>query len=248
MEGILLGTSKGGFTGAIDREGLFEQASGGTLLLDEISTMPYELQSKLLRVLQENYIRRVGGTKDIPIDVRIIATINEKAEDLISSGRLRQDLYYRLKIIEINIPPLRERKDDIIPLSFYFLNKYNIEFFKHFKGFSRGGKELLLNHDYPGNVRELQHMLMSAISMEEDGDLISEDHLGLPMESKIEKKFKSTLALNEQGLEKYMDSIEKELIIEAVENSGRHLSKAARQLGLKRQTLHYKLKKHDIKL
>ncbi len=248
MEGILFGTAKGGFTGAIDREGLFEQANGGTLLLDEISTMPYDLQSKLLRVLQENYIRRVGGTKDIPIDVRIIATINERAEDLIAGGRLRQDLYYRLKIIEINIPPLRERRDDIIPLSFYFLNKYNIEFFKHFKGFSRGGKEVLLSHDYPGNVRELQHILMSAISMAEDGDLISEEHLELPVKSKIENKIVTATALGNQGLEKYMDNIERELILEAVENSGRHLSKAARQLGLKRQTLHYKLKKFGIEL
>ena len=106
LEGILFGTEKGGFTGAVDRAGLFEQASGGTLLLDEISAMPYELQSKLLRVLQEDYIRRVGGKKDIPIDVRIIATVNESPKSLIESGALRKDLYYRLNIVNITIPPL----------------------------------------------------------------------------------------------------------------------------------------------
>ena len=113
LEGMLFGTSKGGFTGAEDRAGLFEQANGGTLLLDEVSAMPIGLQGKLLRVLQEEYIRRVGGSKDIPIDVRVISTINEPAKDLIARGALRQDLYYRLGTLSITIPPLRERKDDI---------------------------------------------------------------------------------------------------------------------------------------
>ena len=107
LEGILFGTSKGGFTGAVDRAGLFEQAKGGTLLLDEISAMPYELQSKLLRVLQEDYIRRVGGTQDIPVDTRIIATVNEDPLKLIGEGKLRKDLYYRLNVVNLSIPPLR---------------------------------------------------------------------------------------------------------------------------------------------
>lgn len=121
LEGILFGTAKGGFTGAVDRAGLFEQANGGTLLLDEISAMPYDLQSKLLRVLQEDYIRRVGGTKDIPIDVRIIATVNEFPEDLIEQGKLRKDLYYRLNVVSISLPSLNERKDDIPLLTDNFL-------------------------------------------------------------------------------------------------------------------------------
>jgi arginine utilization regulatory protein len=247
LEGILFGTAKGGFTGAIDREGLFEQANGGTLLLDEISAMPYDLQSKLLRVLQENYIRRVGGTEDIPVDVRIIATINEQAEDLIEGGKLRQDLYYRLKIIEINVPPLRERKSDIFPLVEYFLKKYNKEFSKQFKDISKKGREKLLNYDYPGNVRELEHIIMSIVSMSEDGDFIEEDQLELPVNKKLSRKVEIFDDLKDQGLEKYLDNIEKALITEAVENSGGMISKAARQLGLKRQTLEYKLKKYKIK-
>ena len=246
LEGILYGTAKGGFTGAIDREGLFEQANGGTLLLDEISAMPYDLQSKLLRVLQENYIRRVGGTKDIPVDVRIIATINEKAEDLFANGRLRQDLYYRLKIIEINIPPLRERKSDILPLTEFFLKKYNNEFKKNIKGISDKGKELLINYEYPGNIRELEHVIMSIISMSEDEDFIHEDQLELPSYKKTRKKVEVTDNLKDLGLEKYIDNIEKEIIAEAFESSGGLVSKAAKQLGLKRQTLQYKLRKYGI--
>ena len=125
LEGILFGTSRGSFTGAVDREGLFEQANGGTLLLDEISAMPYDLQSKLLRVLQEDYIRRVGGTRDIPVNVRIIATVNEPPEDLIAQGKLRKDLFYRLNVINIQIPALRERPDDIPLLAERLLEKYN---------------------------------------------------------------------------------------------------------------------------
>ena len=130
LEGILFGTAKGGFTGAVDRAGLFEQANGGTLLLDEISAMPYELQSKLLRVLQEDYIRRVGGTKDIPIDVRIIATVNEPAEKLIEEGKLRKDLYYRLNVVGLIIPDLSSRKDDIPVLVERFLEKHDKVFGK----------------------------------------------------------------------------------------------------------------------
>lgn len=125
FEGILFGTSKGGFTGAIDRPGLFEQANKGTLLLDEINSMPIMLQAKLLRVLQEGYVRRVGGTKDIPIDVRIIATTNESPKVILNEHKMRKDLYYRLNIIHIKIPPLRDRKEDIPLLCKKFISKYN---------------------------------------------------------------------------------------------------------------------------
>lgn len=117
LEGILFGTAKGGFTGAVDRPGLFEQANKGTLLLDEINSMPMHLQAKLLRVLQEGYVRRVGGTKDIPVDVRVIATTNESPHDILSNGKMRKDLYYRLNVIYIEIPPLRDRGNDILLLS-----------------------------------------------------------------------------------------------------------------------------------
>ncbi|HCL51199.1 MAG TPA: sigma-54-dependent Fis family transcriptional regulator, partial [Clostridiaceae bacterium] len=130
LEGILFGTTKGGFTGAIDRPGLFEQADGGTLLLDEINSMSILLQAKLLRVLQEGVIRRVGGIKDIPVDVRIIATTNEEPYTAIKNGTMRKDLYYRLSVININIPPLRERKEDIPEFIKTFIKTYNDEFSK----------------------------------------------------------------------------------------------------------------------
>lgn len=261
LEGILFGTTKGGFTGATDREGLFEQANGGTLLLDEISAMPYDLQSKLLRVLQENYIRRIGGMKDIPIDVRIIATINEKAEDLIARGKLRRDLYYRLKIIEINIPPLRERADDIILLADYYLEKYNRELERQIQSISEEAKKLLLQYNYPGNVRELQHIIMSSIvSMDDEDQIINGEQLDLPNHARLGMKLGLGMKLRlgagmgmellgdmkDKGLEEYLSSIEKEAIRVTMESCGGYVSKAAKQLGIKRQTLQHKLKKFDI--
>lgn len=137
LEGILFGTVKGGFTGAIDRPGLFEQANGGTLLLDEINSMPISLQAKLLRVLQESYVRRIGGLKDIPIDVRVIATTNEDPYTAILNGKFRKDLYYRLSVINITIPPLRERKEDIALFVKYFIKNTIKNLIKMFMMFQR---------------------------------------------------------------------------------------------------------------
>lgn len=246
LEGILFGTAKGGFTGAVDREGLFEQAEGGTLLLDEISAMPYNLQSKLLRVLQENYIRRVGGTKDIPIDVRIIATINEKAEDLIVSRKLRRDLYYRLNMIEINLPPLRDRESEIMSLAEFFLKKYSHEFNKGVSSISGKARELLLNYSYPGNVRELEHIILSAVSMSENEEIITEDMLEVPINPKARRKVERTNIVVETGLEQYLGGIEKEIIMEALQKSDGQISKAAKKLGVTRQTLQYKIQKYGL--
>ena len=248
MEGIMFGTAKGGFTGAIDRAGIFEQANGGTLLLDEISTMPYNLQSKLLRVLQEGTIRRIGGSKDIPVDVRIIATINEKAEDLIEKNKLRQDLYYRLKIIEINISPLRERREDILPLARYFLKIYGEEAGKPPLNFSKEVEELLINYDYPGNTRELQHIIMAGIYLGEDKEIFGKEQLELPEDPIYKTSSYIAEDLKERGLAKYIDNIEKELIKEALESSRMKLANAAKLLGISRQNLQYKLKKHNIQI
>ena len=174
LEGILFGTAKGGFTGALDRAGLFEQANGGTLLLDEISAMPYELQGKLLRVLQEDYIRRVGGSKDIPVDVRIIATVNEPADKLMAEGALRKDLYYRLNIVNLTLPTLRERKDDIPVLANSFLEKFNARYGKEVWMIADDAMEKLMRHDYPGNVRELENIIMSAVSMADKEHVLTE--------------------------------------------------------------------------
>ena len=245
LEGILFGTARGGFTGALDRQGLFEQADGGTLLLDEISAMPYTLQSKLLRILQENYVRRIGGTKDIPIDVRIIATLNEEPETLMESGRLRRDLYYRLKMIEVVIPPLRERSDDILVLAESFLDRYNNKFNKQVWMLSDGAKSKLLAHDFPGNARELENIIMSAVALSGAEHVLAEESLDIPLRGSGFSGAPGDLgSMNGAALDEYMEAIEKNLIMQALTNNGGNITKTANQLGLQRQALQYKLKKY----
>lgn len=255
LEGILFGTSKGGFTGAIDRAGLFEQADGGTLLLDEINTMPYELQGKLLRVLQEDYIRRVGGTKDIPIDVRIIATMNERAQDLIASGKLRKDLYYRLNIIGIYMVPLRDRKDDIGLLAEKFIKKYNDKYKKQVAGLTPKAKEKLYFYDYPGNVRELENLIMAAVSMAENNEALTEKHI-LIHHSQEDRQYERSkdqfpeeirgYNQEEMGLDEFLNRKEEELIREALKKTQGNISQAANYLKIKRQTLQHKMKKFKL--
>ena len=246
LEGILFGTVKGGFTGAIDRQGLFEQASGGTLLLDEISAMPYALQSKLLRVLQENYIRRIGATKDIPVDVRIIATVNEDPKKLVEKGTLRKDLFYRLKVIEIDIPPLRERPDDIPVLAEAFLEKYNRAFDKQVWMLSDSARDALLAHDYPGNVRELENIIMSAVALAGPEHALSREALRVDRESaKPDKKAAGFDSPGGAPLGEYLAGIEKEIILTSLAENGGNISRTAARLGMGRQLLQYKLKKYN---
>lgn len=246
LEGLLFGTSKGSFTGAEDRAGLFEQANGGTLLLDEISAMPYELQSKLLRVLQEDYIRRVGGNKDIPIDVRIIATVNESPSKLIEQGKLRQDLYYRLNIVNITIPPLRERLDDIPLLADHFIKKHNKRFDKEIWMISDEAIMKLKKYNYPGNVREMENIIMQSVSMAENEHILTDKMLQMPVPVKAITK--DLEGWNERGpLDDYIASIEKEIIRETMIEESGNISRASARLGMKRQTLQHKLKKYEIK-
>jgi len=244
LEGILFGTAKGGFTGAIDREGLFEQADGGTLLLDEISAMPFELQGKLLRVLQEDYIRRVGGTEDIPIDVRFIATVNERPEHLIQSGKLRKDLYYRLNIISIDLPPLREKRDDILLLANKFVEKYSKRYGKNVQSISEGAKEKLLHYDYPGNVRELENIIMAAISMTDEETILTEKHILINNEDR--DFLKGAFDFSQVGMDWYIEKMEIQMIELALAKNNGNVSKAAEYLHLKRQTLQHKMKKYNI--
>ena len=241
LEGLLFGTAKGGFTGAMDRQGLFEQANGGSLILDEISAMPYELQGKLLRVLQEDYLRRVGGTKDIPLNVRIIATLNEPAEKLIAKGRLRKDLYYRLAIININVPSLKERRDDIILLAENFIKKHNKRFGKEVWMLSESARAALLEYDYPGNVRELENIIMAGVSMTDDEHVLSADHLSIKTNPGVAgEEFERVL---ESGLPDYLQEVEKRLIEQAMLSNGGNISRAAKELGITRQSLQHKLKR-----
>ncbi|MEA4986743.1 MAG: sigma 54-interacting transcriptional regulator [Anaerovorax sp.] len=247
LEGLLFGTTKGGFTGAVDRVGLFEQADGGTLLLDEINSMHYELQGKLLRVLQEDYIRTVGGTKDIPIDVRIIATINEPADELIETGKLRKDLYYRLNIVPINIPPLRERSDDILLLTNKFMEKHNEKYGKQMWMLSEQAKEKLLDYDYPGNVRELENIIMGAISMAEDNEhVLMPEHLIINRRKSVAHQ--GIYEIKEEGLDSYLERIEREMIEHSLVAEGGNISRAADRLKIKRQTLQHKIKKYKMNM
>ena len=246
LEGILFGTTKGAFTGAVDRAGLFEQANGGTILLDEISAMPYDLQSKLLRVLQESYIRRIGGSRDIPIDVRIIATVNEPPEELIEKGLLRKDLYYRLNVINISIPPLRERVDDIVPLSEKFLDKYNRRYNKQVWMLSDGAADELRAYGYPGNVRELENIIEQAVSMADNEHVLTEKLLSMPQTGGPVEEPQQRYDRN-LPLDKYLSSLEKQIIADEMVRWNGNISKAADALSLKRQTLQHKLKKYDIR-
>lgn len=202
-----------------------------------------ELQGKLLRVLQENYIRRVGGTRDIPLDVRIIATINEPAEELLASGRLRKDLFYRIAVIQIHIPPLRNRRDDIVPLAEKLIEKYNRKYGKQVWMLAREAKEKLLSYDYPGNVRELENIIMSALSMMDD-----EEHVLLAEDLIINRRkalpAQDVFTLGDGGLEEYLARIEREMIENALVTSGGNISRAADSLKIKRQTLQHKIKKY----
>lgn len=250
MESILFGTKKGAFTGAIDKPGLFEEANGGTLLLDEINSLSPHLQAKLLRVIQERKIRRVGAIQETDVDVRIIATINEDPIEAIANNRLRKDFYYRLSVVTLFLPPLRERKEDIMPLTQHFIQKYNMLFGLHIRGIAEDVTELFLRHDWPGNVRELEHMIEGAMNLIESGSYIQLAHLPSRF-----YKFAQAAAVNKNLTEdKTVSSLKQKigetesLYIQRLlkENNG-NISKTARMLGLSRQSLQYRLKKYGIR-
>ncbi|MBZ4662483.1 MAG: rocR [Caloramator sp.] len=249
LEGILFGTVKGSFTGAINRPGLFEQANGGTLLLDEINSMPVNLQAKLLRVLQEGYIRRIGDVRDIPIDVRIIATINEDPYTSIIQGNLRKDLYYRLSVININIPPLRDRKEDIPIFINQFIKKYNTELIKDVWEVSDEVYDGFLSYDWPGNVRELKNYIEGAMNMV-TGHILKREHFAPNVQELIFKRYTSKISDLKYDfnvpLDDYLEDIEKSIILTALERTNYNISKAAGLLKIKRQTLQHKLNKYGI--
>ena len=176
LEGILFGTTKGGFTGAYDRPGLFELADPGTIFLDEIDSMPSSLQGKLLRVLSEKRLRRVGDIKERMVDVRVVAAMTRLPEEAVAMGLLRNDLYYRLNVICLRIPPLRDRREDIPLLIDHFVGKFNSQLMMNVKGVSDEVFQLFLSYDWPGNVRELEHAIEGAMHML-DGDMILREHL-----------------------------------------------------------------------
>jgi len=258
IESLLFGTKRGAFTGAIDQPGLFEQANGGTLLLDEINSLNLNLQAKLLRVLQEKTIRRLGDTKDTPVDVRVIANMNEDPIDAITNNRLRKDLYYRLGVVTIFIPPLRERKEDILFLVQHFIEKYNERFQMEVKGLSDEVKQSFEENAWHGNVRELEHIIEAAMNiMLDEEEIIMYSHLPFHYRNKMHVKEKAAptfsidIFLKDQGtitapLKKQMELFEKSYIVSVLRKNEFNISRSASLLGLSRQSLQYRMKKLNI--
>jgi len=247
LESILFGTVKGSFTGADDRPGLFELADGGTLFLDEINSMPMELQSKLLRVLQEGTLRRLGDTKLRPVDVRVVACTNVDPEEAVRNKELRLDLYYRLNVVTLTVPPLRQHKSDIPLLTRHFINMYNRKLSCHVSKVSEEVNQLFLSYSWPGNIRELQHAIEHAMNMV-PGESIELEHLPGHLLQWLDLKAPGERAdaAQDRSLPEILSNVEKKYLIEALEKCNGNISRAASQLGLPRQTLQYKLKMNGL--
>jgi two-component system NtrC family response regulator len=244
VESELFGAEKGAFTGATERKiGKFEAASGGSLFLDEIGELAPSVQVKLLRFLQDKEFFRLGSTKPLKADVRIIAATNRNLEKLVSEEKFRSDLYYRLNVIRINVPPLRERKEDIPPLIDHFLRHYTEREGKKMSGLSAEAIQVILNHDFPGNVRELENMIERAVVFAED-EIITRSDLPvfLEMTSENELDFESSKPLPEK-----VRVLEIREIKKALEKTHGVKSQAARMLGLTERMLGYKMKNYGLK-
>jgi len=245
VESELFGHERGAFTDArIQKKGIFEISDGGTILLDEIGDISQKIQVKLLRVLEQKTFQRVGGTSDISVDVRIIAATNQPLERLVREGKFRSDLYYRLNVATILLPPLRERGEDILLLADYFLNEFNISFHKNFKGLSEDTKKMFLNYEWPGNVRELRNVVERAVLMD-DGEYIFSHHVELGHIHSLRRE-KSELAFDLDSGGHSLDSIEKQILIKALEKTNQNQSQAAKILKISRDTLRYRMKKHNL--
>lgn len=254
LEGLLFGTTTGSFTGAVNRAGIFEQAHKGTLLLDEINSIGLDLQAKLLRVLQEKRVRRLGSDKEVDFDVRVISTMNEDPLEAIKNGRLREDLYYRISVVNLNIKPLRKRKIDITALVEHFIHKHSKALGIDVNGVEDNVMEFFLNFSWPGNSRQLEHTIEGALNLMYDEKRITFDHLSDSFQQQIiddynqnestlapTSIFESHLPLNER-----LELIETKFIKEALEEADGNITEASNILGISRQNLNYKLKKYNI--
>ena len=240
IESELFGSVKGSFTGATeDRKGLFRQAEGGTLLLDELSEMPVDTQSKLLRVLQEKEVRPVGGRTSFKTDCRIIAATNRHVEDALKEGKLREDLYYRISAISIHLPPLRERREEVLPLARAFLKRFAAQADRVISDFDSAAAERLRRYDWPGNVRQLQNEIQRTVLMCE-GQLVEATDLTIG-----ETPGSSSSDAGDQNLT-LMEAMERSKIIEVLKETGGNKLETAKRLGIGRQTLYNKIKAYQI--
>ena len=244
LESELFGHEKGAFSGALDtRKGRFERADQGTLFIDEVAEMSMAAQVKLLRVIQEHEFERVGGNKTISVDVRIVAATNKKLEEQVKDGNFREDLYYRLNVVNINVPPLRSRREDVEPLSRFFLEKYISETGKKITDLSPRALSCLLAHDWPGNVRELQNAIERAVVLSKGSVLTPRDFpQGMQGDDQI------CLQIPEKGgsLTDILEDLERQLIIQTQQREDGSQTRAAETLGIKRTTLRYKMEKYRM--
>ena len=247
LESILFGTTRGSFTGAENRPGLFEIASGGTLFLDEINSMDLAVQAKILKAIEEQKIRRIGGTEDILIDVRIIAATNEDPLLCMQRGSLREDLYYRLKVVQLNIPPLRNRKEDIRPLTEYYINFYNTVMGKSIQNVDAQLMRLFYQYSWPGNVRELRNMIEGGFNLCEN-DVLCVDCLDRYSAKALRNGGRQSVPLADENrtLKESTRLFERRIILKILSETS-SMTEAAEKMGITRQTLNNKLKEHQIK-
>ncbi|MGB8506805.1 MAG: sigma-54 dependent transcriptional regulator [Pyrinomonadaceae bacterium] len=245
LESELFGHEKGSFTGAhAEKKGLFEVADHGTLFLDEIGELDISMQAKLLRALQEREIRRVGGTRAIKIDVRVVAATNRDLRAMVGDGRFRDDLYYRINVLSVDVPPLRERREDIPVLLDYFLRKHTRNTSRLIRGLAPDARKLMLDYAWPGNVRQLESAIERAILLAEEEYISIED---LPLEVRQESRpvSESGFKLPAEGVQ--FEDVERNLILQAMDRTDYNITKAAKLLGLTFRTLQYRLDKFGIK-
>ncbi len=245
LESELFGHEKGSFTGAhAEKKGLFEVADRGTLFLDEIGELDVGMQAKLLRALQERKIRRVGGTHEISVDVRVIAATNRDLRAMVSDGRFRDDLYYRINVLSIDVPPLRERREDIPVLIDYFVKKHTRNTSRLVSGLTAETRKLMIDYSWPGNVRQLESAIERAILLCE-GDQITVDDLPLEVRQESRPVSEGAFKLPPEGIS--FEDVERDLIMQAMEQTDYNITKSAKLLGLTFRTLQYRLEKFGIK-
>jgi two-component system response regulator PilR (NtrC family) len=249
IESELFGHMRGAFTDAIaTKKGLFEMADEGTIFLDEISELPLLMQVKLLRVLQDKEFKRVGGTEDIRVDVRIMSATNKDLEEAVTEKRFREDLFYRLNVIQIKLPPLRDRREDISLLTMHFLKKYSEELNKHITGISPETLRILLNYDYPGNVRELQNIIERAVALESTQELTPQNLSSYLDQQPSLKKGSIDLDIPNEGLdlEKVVEELERNLLLKALDRTKGIKKKAAELLRINFRSMRYRLEKYGL--
>ena len=245
VESALFGHEKGAFTGAIRQQlGKFELAAGGTLFLDEIGDLKYELQAKLLRAVQEEEIERVGGTHPIKTDLRLIAATNIDLEKAVKDGRFREDLYYRLNVIPIRMPALRDRLEDLPELARFFLRRYNIKFRRNVHGIAESTLDILSSYWWPGNIRELENLIERLVAVSEKDWITDED---LPYELHVAKLDTQDQTATENLLERALSTFERNFIVRALEKSSWNVTATSRALGIPLSTLKFKMDKLEIR-